>query len=537
MGDLILALYALCFLLSIGATVTCGLVALFLRDDARRRAIDVMLVLGTIPVLLNFAGVLIPKDLVTRKSGVSEALAMSPTTRADIAASDLLESVYYEKMDEPWRTAAKLQGVVSVDAKLKELEDYLETLLDKRPDSCAVAARLAVVRYERGEDADKFIDDSLSRCHDRANKPVLRVLPLAYQNVTRKAELNKTQLKPDVSRDIADQIKASFRDGWYRDCALAALYRTTGSHEKLGQLETALDLKFKEWERRSQIYQLVVLGLCVSGLTFSLSVLRSRQELASAGSDTAANGALTFGFRQVYASFLCYFAANIFLSLFLTIPYSVIAGRGGRTREEVLANLSANSLVYAAALQVALACTMLIVIYFICLRPRGISVRQFFIGPARLASVASAIGWFSLAALLAVVVTIVRTNLMPWVPEGFGGEGDMEIAAAIMTGDIRMAIGAGVLACIIAPITEEWMFRGLLYSWLRGRVGIPIGIVLSSLLFGLCHFNLLNLPEYFLSGTVFALAYERSRSLLVSATVHALWNCWAMGSLLWMMPR
>ena len=72
---------------------------------------------------------------------------------------------------------------------------------------------------------------------------------------------------------------------------------------------------------------------------------------------------------------------------------------------------------------------------------------------------------------------------------------------------------------IIAPICEELMFRGFFYGWLRQRMSMDVAVVVSSLLFGLVHFQYLNLDResvfiamFFVCGLGFFAARLREKS-------------------------
>src|SRR5213078_1623406 len=81
-----------------------------------------------------------------------------------------------------------------------------------------------------------------------------------------------------------------------------------------------------------------------------------------------------------------------------------------------------------------------------------------------------------------------------------------------------------VLAVAIAPVAEEFIFRFFLYGVLRRYAGRAVGLVLSSLLFAAVHAHLPSFAPLFVLGGCFTLAYEWSGSLLVSMTMHALFN-------------
>lgn len=81
---------------------------------------------------------------------------------------------------------------------------------------------------------------------------------------------------------------------------------------------------------------------------------------------------------------------------------------------------------------------------------------------------------------------------------------------------------------VVAPVVEEVVFRGLLFQVLRRRLGVSVGIVLSSLTFAVVHLELitrpLSLAALLVLGAWLAAAFHRTGSLVVPITAHALFN-------------
>jgi len=75
------------------------------------------------------------------------------------------------------------------------------------------------------------------------------------------------------------------------------------------------------------------------------------------------------------------------------------------------------------------------------------------------------------------------------------------------------------LMVVLAPIVEEFIFRGLLYRMLRERWGVWLSVAVSAAFFSLVHHGMLLSPQL-IGGIIFALAYEWSRSLWVSIGLH-----------------
>jgi membrane protease YdiL (CAAX protease family) len=81
-----------------------------------------------------------------------------------------------------------------------------------------------------------------------------------------------------------------------------------------------------------------------------------------------------------------------------------------------------------------------------------------------------------------------------------------------------------VLAVAVAPIAEEFVFRFFLYGVLKRYFGLVAALVINSLLFAAVHQHLPSFGPLFVLGSCFTLAYEWSGSILVSMTMHSLFN-------------
>lgn len=81
-----------------------------------------------------------------------------------------------------------------------------------------------------------------------------------------------------------------------------------------------------------------------------------------------------------------------------------------------------------------------------------------------------------------------------------------------------------LLGAVIAPMAEEFIFRGYIYGVLKRYLGMAAGILLNAALFAAIHFNVTSLPALFLLAVCFTLAYEATGSILVSMLMHAMFN-------------
>lgn len=88
-----------------------------------------------------------------------------------------------------------------------------------------------------------------------------------------------------------------------------------------------------------------------------------------------------------------------------------------------------------------------------------------------------------------------------------------------------------ILAVVVAPITEELLFRAGIYRFLKGRFSPRYALIVSSFFFALMHFNTLSFLPLFLLGMLLCRSYERSGNILVPIGFHALFNANNIGLL------
>jgi len=81
-----------------------------------------------------------------------------------------------------------------------------------------------------------------------------------------------------------------------------------------------------------------------------------------------------------------------------------------------------------------------------------------------------------------------------------------------------------VLAVAIAPLVEEFVFRFFLYGVLRRYLGRFVGLICNAALFAAVHAHVPSAAPLFVLGACFTIAYEWSGSIVVSMTMHALFN-------------
>lgn len=82
--------------------------------------------------------------------------------------------------------------------------------------------------------------------------------------------------------------------------------------------------------------------------------------------------------------------------------------------------------------------------------------------------------------------------------------------------------------CLIVPFVEEILFRGIIYGYLRRMMRLESAMLLSALLFGMYHMNLVQGIYGFLMGCLMVYAYEYFGDFKASLAVHIIANLLAL---------
>ena len=88
-----------------------------------------------------------------------------------------------------------------------------------------------------------------------------------------------------------------------------------------------------------------------------------------------------------------------------------------------------------------------------------------------------------------------------------------------------------VVSVLIAPMMEEFIFRGYFYGVLRRYFGEIPALLFISALFALIHVNVTALLPLFVLAVGLTLAYETTGSLLAPMLMHALFNAVMLGTI------
>jgi membrane protease YdiL (CAAX protease family) len=93
----------------------------------------------------------------------------------------------------------------------------------------------------------------------------------------------------------------------------------------------------------------------------------------------------------------------------------------------------------------------------------------------------------------------------------------------LMASSSTVALGFGVVLVTLVATSEELLFRGIIYSGLREKIGVVGALVCESAMFSAYHESWLGSPlmvHFFVVGACLTWLFERTRSLYPSITVH-----------------
>jgi membrane protease YdiL (CAAX protease family) len=115
----------------------------------------------------------------------------------------------------------------------------------------------------------------------------------------------------------------------------------------------------------------------------------------------------------------------------------------------------------------------------------------------------------------------------------FGKPQDQDLVTDLRGEDATLVLVAfAVMTCVVAPLAEEFFFRGFLFRTLAERFGLVWGVVLGGALFGLVHWPGGSLEAVLVLsalGAMLCLMVYYTASLLPCIIMHASFNSLAFG--------
>ena len=137
--------------------------------------------------------------------------------------------------------------------------------------------------------------------------------------------------------------------------------------------------------------------------------------------------------------------------------------------------------------------------------------------------------------LVHVLAAVAGSVVLGWLLEALGAPVHEQAGVLELVGDGTLTTPLVMLmvgAVVLAPMAEEWAYRGLLFRRLWHRVGPWVAWCAPALLFAGSHFNPSGLLIYAWLGLVFANAYRMTGRIGVAVGVHAANNALTLAYLM-----
>ena len=125
-----------------------------------------------------------------------------------------------------------------------------------------------------------------------------------------------------------------------------------------------------------------------------------------------------------------------------------------------------------------------------------------------------------LAFFVYLLSSVALTYLAQLIVSSGGSIPDNEMIDYIMSGSMLTAL---IFFTVFAPFTEEVMFRGVFQNAYGRRVGF-FAIILTGIIFGLMHADLLSSINGVIAGVVICYIYFKTGSIWTTIAFHAVFN-------------
>lgn len=220
-------------------------------------------------------------------------------------------------------------------------------------------------------------------------------------------------------------------------------------------------------------------------------------------------------FKVLFSVFFTYMACSVIIPL---IIHSKLSGFLPKTGVMMIASFGFQG----SLLLVVLAATILF-------KPEWSIRRKLLLRRWRFSYVAEAIG----VELVVVPAIAVLTLDFSIVMEIWGYTPDPPPVMKYLSDcDALGFVVIGVTAVLLAPLTEELIFRRLLFIAAKPLIGVAGAWGFTSILFGVIHQSVVQFAAFFVLGLVMQGLYLRHKSIYASMVFHMIHNGVSLGMLL-----
>ncbi len=393
---------------------------------------------------------------------------------------------------------------------LVQAEDLLKKSAAEQPADPMSLARVIIVSRELGRPTKTNLE-RLEAIGTDKSKQLARILNTLYNGAH--------SLDSAKRKQLAEEIETEFT-GWYRTACLMRLYSATHQADALKRINAEFDDANVRFVARAVFLLGIIVFSILGGLIVILATLfimprritppEHREQVAA----PQKYGALT-----IYSVFIAWLATQQIISIFLqaALKDAHLSKQGALVAGTVMffMYLIANG-------------PGILWVYYLALKPHAVKlfegVRLRFKvdrnGPFRLVM-------YGFLTWLAAVPCVALSYLIAAKYLGSQGSSNPVISfvmQAAKTNSVPAAVIFYLTLGVLAPICEEILFRGFLYTALRRYWGILPSMLLSAALFAGVHLDAGGFLPLMTLGMLFAFTLEKTRSILPCMVAHGLWN-------------
>ncbi|CAH0347681.1 type II CAAX endopeptidase family protein [Bacillus sp. CECT 9360] len=135
------------------------------------------------------------------------------------------------------------------------------------------------------------------------------------------------------------------------------------------------------------------------------------------------------------------------------------------------------------------------------------------------ASIPSSVGWAIAGIFLALFAQSIAGAIENMLGIETGSENTQQILSLIEHVPLVIFVSS-----VIGPILEEIIFRKIIFGSLYRRFNFFISALISSIIFGLAHFELVHIILYSAMGFTFAFLYVKTKRIIVPIFAHVAMN-------------
>ncbi|MBR4944829.1 MAG: CPBP family intramembrane metalloprotease [Peptococcaceae bacterium] len=133
--------------------------------------------------------------------------------------------------------------------------------------------------------------------------------------------------------------------------------------------------------------------------------------------------------------------------------------------------------------------------------------------------------WFFWSMLWGMATFVIMLFVSAWMVKLYPQAEPQAATEMIMLAEGRWENWAVIfMVSILAPLSEELVFRGYIYHSIRIHKGVWISILATSLMFGAMHYDLFRILPLSIAGMFLNIVSVRSGSLWGSMIMHGVWN-------------